>query len=484
MADTLAMDEAPVGRLHVERLALDRASVRTYDEFGRLHVKVANISKANICPYYGREIPGAEQMGLEPNRIYRLLRCPEELAKAAATANNIPLLDQHLRMTADEPQKENIVGSTGTDATFTAPYLSNSLVVWSEDGIADVEAETKRELSCSYRYRADMTPGVHEGEPYDGVMRDIVFNHVAIVPEGRAGSDVLIGDAALPAGGSFIGVSEASLGQSENRKMIKTQALSSRKALMVQGALAAFLAPKLAADAQIDIGPALRGVDAKNYGSKKATIASRLQSITKGKLAADADLGEVAELLEQLEDVQSVGEDCTEAKDAEETDEEKAAKTASDAEEDDKDAAAKDESEEDKDKAVAKDEEPAEEKVTKEAMDAAIASAVRKATKDTIASLNAIQAAKEAVRPHIGEISGKVGSAAEVYRMALDSAIDAGVDINLDGVPTSAYPALVSMLPVPGAEAKRPTQRPLAQDAAAAKGFMDRYPGAARIRQL
>lgn len=266
--------------------------------------------------------------------------------------------------------------------------------------------------------------------------------------------------------------------------MIKTQALSSRKALMVQGALAAFLAPKLAADAQIDIGPALLGVDAKNYGSKKAAILARIQRLAKGKLAADADLGEVAELLEQLEDVHQAGEDCMEAKDESEEDEDDAAKDES--EEDDKkeNPFGKDSDEDDdKEDDSAKDEDPKEETVTKEAMDAAIGRAVRKARSETIASLNAIQAAKNAVRPHIGEITGDVKSANEVYRMCLDAAIDAGATINLEGVSPSAYPALVSMLPVPGAETKR-TQRPLALDASAAKGFGERFPGAARIRQL
>jgi hypothetical protein len=32
--------------------------------------------------------------------------------------------------------------------------------------------------------------------PYDGVMRDIKFNHVALVPEGRVGSDVAVADGA------------------------------------------------------------------------------------------------------------------------------------------------------------------------------------------------------------------------------------------------------------------------------------------------
>jgi hypothetical protein len=43
-----------------------------------------------------------------------------------------------------------------------------------------------------------MTPGVSpQGEKYDGVMRDIVGNHVALVKEGRAGADVVVGDSKL-----------------------------------------------------------------------------------------------------------------------------------------------------------------------------------------------------------------------------------------------------------------------------------------------
>ena len=40
-----------------------------------------------------------------------------------------------------------------------------------------------------------MAPGTSpEGEEYDGVMRELVCNHVAIVPDGRAGDDVLVHD--------------------------------------------------------------------------------------------------------------------------------------------------------------------------------------------------------------------------------------------------------------------------------------------------
>jgi hypothetical protein len=42
-----------------------------------------------------------------------------------------------------------------------------------------------------------MTPGMYEGQRYDGVMRDIQGNHVALVEVGRAGPDVMAADSQL-----------------------------------------------------------------------------------------------------------------------------------------------------------------------------------------------------------------------------------------------------------------------------------------------
>lgn len=174
--------------------AFDRASVRSYDADGMLHVSSTPISKANVCVYYGKEIPDAEKLGLIPDKAYRLLRDPEELRKAAPTFNNKPVLNKHLPFTVVNPPKESIVGSTGTDARFELPYLYNSMGIHDLDSIMGVETERQKEISSSYRYRLDLTPGVYEGEAYDGVMRDIVCNHVAIVPSGRAGPDVFVYD--------------------------------------------------------------------------------------------------------------------------------------------------------------------------------------------------------------------------------------------------------------------------------------------------
>ncbi|MBS2975603.1 DUF2213 domain-containing protein [Klebsiella pneumoniae] len=182
-----------------ESLAFDRASVRTIDANGRLQISRKNISKANVNAYYGREIPGSEELGLDPNKLYRLWRHPDELRKAAKTFNNIPVLSKHIPDFPTDPPNEFRVGVTHSNAEFDGTYLTVGMSIWDNSAIAGIESGEQRELSASYKYVADMTPGVTpDGEPYDGVMRDIFGNHEALVPDGRAGPDVLVADSLPP----------------------------------------------------------------------------------------------------------------------------------------------------------------------------------------------------------------------------------------------------------------------------------------------
>ncbi len=167
---------------------------RHYEENGQLRIERTPISKATVNPYYGREIPKAEELGLEPERIYYLLRDPGELAKAAPSFKTKQLMFKHIAVSADDPKQDSIAGTVGSDVEFVAPYLMADMCVWDAEAIAGIETDTVRELSCSYSYRADMTPGMYEGQRYDGVMRDIQGNHVALVKSGRAGSDVMAAD--------------------------------------------------------------------------------------------------------------------------------------------------------------------------------------------------------------------------------------------------------------------------------------------------
>ena len=179
------------------RIAFDaRASVRTKDENGFLHVAVSNITKETVNPYYGREIPGWQERGLAPDRIYYGYRSGKELELGAATFSGLPLLLDHHIEDAEAPQKEYRVGTVGTDARWEPPYVKAALVVTDADAVRAIEDGSMRELSCAYRYEPEWTAGTFEGVDYDFVMTNIRGNHVALVEEGRAGSDVVVADAA------------------------------------------------------------------------------------------------------------------------------------------------------------------------------------------------------------------------------------------------------------------------------------------------
>ena len=392
-------------------MALDRASVRRIDENGFLHVEMSNISKANVCGYFGAEIPGAADLGLDPSREYMLFRDPDELTRGAASFNNLFLLSRHLPVMPEELPKDLIIGSTGTDATFDAPYLRNSLVVQDAAYIDAINAGRQRELSCGYRYRADMTPGVTpEGLQYDGVMRDIIGNHVALVIEGRAGPDVVVGDEVMK--------------------------LKSRTALMISGALQSHIRPLLAADAKVDIAPALADVTSATMAADGAPkkLAAKIAKLVKAHLAADATVdidalaGHIASITPLALDEDKIDELAGDEDDDEDDDK----KTADDADPDAKekgDDMGEDDDDEDDDK-------------KKPAMDSAtVKKLIAAAEQRGAARTAAIEVAKRDVMPHVGEVIG-MDSAEAIYGFALKSK---GVDTK--GVPATAFKAMVKMLP-------------------------------------
>ncbi|WP_302554064.1 DUF2213 domain-containing protein [uncultured Bilophila sp.] len=176
-------------------VAFDAApSQRATDENGFLHVGASHITKATVNPYYGREIPGWQEAGLDPETVYYGLRDPEELQASLETWAGLPLHIEHHIDSAEEPQKLTRVGAVGTGAVWNPPYVDAPLTVWDRAAIDAIEDGSFRELSCAYRYDPDFTPGSYEGIPYDFIMRNIRGNHVALVEEGRAGPDVVVAD--------------------------------------------------------------------------------------------------------------------------------------------------------------------------------------------------------------------------------------------------------------------------------------------------
>ena len=169
-------------------------SARTIDDNGFLHVTGCNITKEQVAPYFGREIPSWQRLGLNPDGIYKLYRPAAEIKKAVESCNGIPIQLEHHEDLADAPAKETRIGSTGTDGEFKAPYLVNSLHFTDADAIRRIQDGSMRELSLCYRYDPVAKRGAFDGEDYDLVMTNLSCNHVALVEKGRAGHDVFVKD--------------------------------------------------------------------------------------------------------------------------------------------------------------------------------------------------------------------------------------------------------------------------------------------------
>lgn len=175
--------------------AMDESENRYIDNNGHLIVKRTVITKAAVNPYRGSEIPDSERLGLDPNKIYYLLRCPVELERGMSTFSAIQLLLRHIPVDAKQPQKESTVGAIGSEFEMDDDgRVWGMLRVHDQEGIDYIQSGKMQELSAGYAYTPDMTSGVYNGEHYDGVMRNIQGNHVAIVERGRIGRDAIVAD--------------------------------------------------------------------------------------------------------------------------------------------------------------------------------------------------------------------------------------------------------------------------------------------------
>lgn len=408
------------------RLAFDRTA-RRIDADGRLHVDRSHISKATVNPYYGKEIPGYEALGLQPDTVYRLFRDPVELERAAPTFARLPVLSEHVPVTVEAPRPDLVVGAIGSEITFTPPYLDADLCVWDATAIAGIETDKVRELSCAYRYVPVMEPGEFEGQPYDGRMTEIQGNHLALVEVGRAGSDVVVAD--------------------RNPFTFKESAMKMSKLGKALFAALCAASPVLAADSAL---PALVGT-ANRKTFKKDDVKAKLLA-----LDASIDSNQLDAVLDAILDVEQ---------------DPKPVETP---------AAAADESPADKLRALlagkvddatleaacgllatpAADEKP-EPGMKKEEVDAAM-DGLRK-------ELREAEEARRDVRAIVGDVMG-MDSAAAVYGFALDH-------MKVDRAGVEGAPALRALFKV-AASHKVASPVHVAQDSA---GLAAKFPGAARF---
>lgn len=458
----LALDRSlPRTRALEKVLASDR-SMRSVDSDGHMRVEESKISKANICPYLGREIPGWEALGLDPEKTYRLFRDPDELKKAAGTFTGKPLLIRHVPVTANEPQKDLIVGTVGT-VTWEDPYLiSRPLTVWTQEAIDLIESGQQRELSSAYRYVAVMQPGAWGGESFDGRMTNIEGNHTAIVTEGRVGPDVHVADALpreLRRMNKTLAAMVAAILAPYTTKL--TEADRHSVAVALDGALGETPAEsvisldasemKACEDAALAEKKAEHGEDAelddkdreKAYEKardKKAKDAKRAKD-KRAKDAAAKDKKAHDERESALDAREAAMDEKEEAEDAEKDDDEgkDSRKTARDKRAADrakraKDRGAKDALPDNTDHR--RDFRSGDAGVTKDEMNDAVKAGIEATEK----KFREAAIAREKVRPLVGSVSMALDSAPDIYRFALKHA-----QVEAKDVHDSALSALVDM---------------------------------------
>jgi hypothetical protein len=166
-------------------------SQRTTDDNEFTRIANCIITSAGVFEYLGREIPNHQSLGLDADQIYKLYRPADEIDKAKDTFKDMPLLDTHLVVYADDIPKSNVIGTLSSDITFDGKDLTCSIVLWDKEAVKQIEAQGKKGLSAGYRYTPVMKNGVHEGQAYDIIMTELSANHVAQVENPRNPSSII-----------------------------------------------------------------------------------------------------------------------------------------------------------------------------------------------------------------------------------------------------------------------------------------------------
>lgn len=165
---------------------------KVVDTNGYWEIKHNPISKVGVFPYMGRSISDE----CEPDKVYYVFRSADTLSQSVPTWDNPPkpfindheMLGEGFSKIDDRPVQGVI-----HNPVFENDTLYADISVYSES-LKDKIANGKKELSLGYFCKYRKEKGVYKGQAYDFVQEDMVGNHIALVDNGRCGSDVKVFD--------------------------------------------------------------------------------------------------------------------------------------------------------------------------------------------------------------------------------------------------------------------------------------------------
>ena len=167
---------------------------------GFWEIKDNPLTKEGVFPYLGKQIdPSGSRFGLDRDRIYWVYRSKKEISnkETLSSFENKPFIDEH-EMLGE--------GCTPTDCKNIAGVIHNirckgnvmigDFTIYS-DAVKSEIMNGKKQLSLGYRSSFEKKAGLFEGRAYDFIQVGMVGNHVALVKNGRCGSDVRIFDKSI-----------------------------------------------------------------------------------------------------------------------------------------------------------------------------------------------------------------------------------------------------------------------------------------------
>jgi hypothetical protein len=185
----------------MQPLFYDRAQISGRAKITKEGYFVADalVARANNIQAYR-----AAELGLtdrDPNDIVRVLR-PESAVFAVdslQTASRLPITVDHpvkdgaAVMVDASNWREFAKGETGEEILRDGEFIRVPIRVTDAGAVTAVQRD-HQEFSLGYSARIELTAGVHDGQPYDAVLSDLRYNHLAACVAARGGPELRITD--------------------------------------------------------------------------------------------------------------------------------------------------------------------------------------------------------------------------------------------------------------------------------------------------
>lgn len=169
--------------LEVHRL--DRGELKKPERLANGWVRAdAYLTRTGVFTY--RNTDGSQRREYRP---------PSEVFKADAlqTFALAPLTDEHPPSYLDANNTREYARGAVSEPRRDGSHVRATLLVTDADLVSKLDDGKARQVSCGYRCQLEMTSGTTpDGERFDAIQRNIVGNHVAIVPMGRAGASASV----------------------------------------------------------------------------------------------------------------------------------------------------------------------------------------------------------------------------------------------------------------------------------------------------